>query len=237
MQYAVDTETDHAHVALRFEVDVRGALIERVLPEPVDDVDDVLVVGIELAVAGAHFDQLLEIVAQRGVGGALVARALDRLGQREELRGVLLDIERVGDHQLDQAARDARNLFFPFEIERVRRGHGQLGLGHVHREDVEACRVGGRHDVGHAGEVGFQWIDAEKRQLHLARHPFREPVQRQRAMRRMRRLQLALRHRHQRVHGRCGVVQNRRSLRVLLLGMGLVDDPVGHQPTEDMLQI
>jgi hypothetical protein len=41
-------------------VDVAGALLEGVLPQPVDDVDDVAVVGIELAVALAQLHQLLE---------------------------------------------------------------------------------------------------------------------------------------------------------------------------------
>jgi hypothetical protein len=51
MQHAVDAEAHQAHVAPRLDVDVAGALLEGVLPQPVDDVDDVAVVGVELAVA------------------------------------------------------------------------------------------------------------------------------------------------------------------------------------------
>ena len=50
-------------VAPRLDVDVGRALLERVLPQPVDDVDDMLVVGVELAVL-AELDQLLEIAAR-----------------------------------------------------------------------------------------------------------------------------------------------------------------------------
>ena len=51
VQHAVDAEAHVADVAPRLEVDVARALLERVLPQPVDDVDDVLVVGVELAAA------------------------------------------------------------------------------------------------------------------------------------------------------------------------------------------
>ena len=53
-------------VAARLDVDVGRALLERVLPQPVDDVDDVLVVGVEVAVL-AELDQLLEIARERDV--------------------------------------------------------------------------------------------------------------------------------------------------------------------------
>jgi len=59
MQHAIDAEAHLSCVAARLEVDVRGALIECVLPQPVDDVDDVLVVGVDAA-ARAQLDQLID---------------------------------------------------------------------------------------------------------------------------------------------------------------------------------
>ena len=53
-------------VAPRLDVDVGRALLERVLPQPVDDVDDVLVVGVEMAVL-AELDELLEVAGEREV--------------------------------------------------------------------------------------------------------------------------------------------------------------------------
>src|SRR6266511_1785196 len=47
MQHAVDAETHDPGVATRLDVDVGRALLERVLPQPVDDVYYVLIVGIE----------------------------------------------------------------------------------------------------------------------------------------------------------------------------------------------
>jgi hypothetical protein len=66
MQHAVDAEAHDAEFAPRLDVDVAGALLEGVLPEPVDDVDDVLVVGVELACCCAQFDQLFEVRRQPG---------------------------------------------------------------------------------------------------------------------------------------------------------------------------
>ena len=46
MQHAIDAEAHHPRIASRLDVDVGGALFERVLPQPIDDVDDVLIVGV-----------------------------------------------------------------------------------------------------------------------------------------------------------------------------------------------
>ena len=48
-------------LAPRLDVDVARALVEGVLPQPVDDVDDVVVVGVELLAGLAQLDQLLEV--------------------------------------------------------------------------------------------------------------------------------------------------------------------------------
>ncbi len=64
VQHAVDAKAHDADVAPRLDVDVGGALLERVLPQPVDDVDDVLVVGVEVSVL-AQLDQLLEVARER----------------------------------------------------------------------------------------------------------------------------------------------------------------------------
>ena len=64
MQHAVDAEAHEPGVAARLDVDVGRALLERVLPQPVDDVDDVAVVGVELALL-AERDELLEIAGER----------------------------------------------------------------------------------------------------------------------------------------------------------------------------
>ena len=61
VQHAVDAEAHDALLAARLDVDVARALLEGVLPQPVDHAHDVRVVGVELLVALAELDQLLEV--------------------------------------------------------------------------------------------------------------------------------------------------------------------------------
>jgi hypothetical protein len=65
VQHAVDAKADHALLAPRLQVDVAGALVEGVLPQPVHHLDHALVVGVELRLR-AQLHQLLEA----GAGGA-----------------------------------------------------------------------------------------------------------------------------------------------------------------------
>src|SRR5690349_1293406 len=50
MQHAVDQEAHQSGIAARLDVNDGGALLECVLPQPVDDVDDVLIVRVEMSV-------------------------------------------------------------------------------------------------------------------------------------------------------------------------------------------
>jgi hypothetical protein len=61
MQHAIDPETHHPVIPARFEVDVAGALVERILHQPVDDGDHMLVVGVEVLAAAPQLDQLFEV--------------------------------------------------------------------------------------------------------------------------------------------------------------------------------
>ena len=95
---AVDAEAHGAHVPARLDVDVGGALLERVLPQPVHDVDDVLVVGVEVAMR-PELDELLEVAdGERTL--ALLVRALHRACEVEELADVAPDLDRIGEDEL-----------------------------------------------------------------------------------------------------------------------------------------
>jgi hypothetical protein len=146
VQHAVDAKAHEAHVAPRLDVDVGGALLERVLPQPVDDVDDVRVVGVEVAVA-AELDQLLE-VAQREVAlGRLPARA-SSTGEVEELAHVPPDVLRVAEDE----------LHLPLDHLRRSSAHARTNGSLVatvtsavdrDRQDAEALGVRVRHRLRH----------------------------------------------------------------------------------------
>jgi hypothetical protein len=68
VQHAVDAKTHRALLAARFDVDIAGALLEGVLEQPVDDVDDVRVVGVRLLIAGTEIEQLFEVAEVAALG-------------------------------------------------------------------------------------------------------------------------------------------------------------------------
>ncbi len=103
VQHAVDAEAHETDVAPRLDVDVRRALLERVLPQPVDDVDDVLVVRVEMAVP-AELDQLLEVARQREVAVRILLRALHRAREIEELADVAPDVGRIREARAESRA-------------------------------------------------------------------------------------------------------------------------------------
>ncbi|RMS03717.1 hypothetical protein ALP75_205130 [Pseudomonas syringae pv. actinidiae] len=93
-------------------MDVAGALLECVLEQPVDDVDDVRVVGVWLLVTGTELEQLLKVAH---VAHFLLRRigTADRLRQPEKLHRHALDVSRVGDHTLDLQLEHVRQVRFP----------------------------------------------------------------------------------------------------------------------------
>ncbi|MCY1414527.1 hypothetical protein D9M71_299800 [compost metagenome] len=160
MQHAVDAETHGALLAARLDVDVAGALLEGVLEQPVDDVDDVRVVGVRLLLAGAELEQLLEVA---DAADLLVHRAgaADRLGQAVELEGELLDVDRVGDHALDRALEHMGEVALPALHEGLGAGDGHRFAVDRHGEDLVALGEGEGHQRGDGGDVDLQRIDAQ----------------------------------------------------------------------------
>jgi len=58
VQHAVDAEPRNPDLAPRLEMDVAGALVERILKQPVDDVDHMRVVGLDLAASSTNCSKL-----------------------------------------------------------------------------------------------------------------------------------------------------------------------------------
>ena len=75
MQQPINAKAHPTLVAAGLDMDVAGSLAKGVLQQPVDDVDDMRVVGIRLLVAGAEAEQV-EIAMRRH----LFIRTADGLG-------------------------------------------------------------------------------------------------------------------------------------------------------------
>lgn len=159
VQHAVDAKPHGALLAARFDVDITGALLEGVLEQPVDNVDDVGVVGVRLLVAGAQVEQLFEIAQ---VARLLIDRggAADRFGQAIELHAQALDVHRVGDHPLDRQLEHVGQVGFPTVDVGLCAGDGDGVTIDRHRKDLVALGKGIGHQGCHGRDVDFQRVDA-----------------------------------------------------------------------------
>ncbi|KKD56798.1 hypothetical protein VM57_19575 [Stenotrophomonas maltophilia] len=158
-------------------MDVRGALFVGVLQQPVDDVHDVLVVGIDVAGA-AQLHQLLE-AGQGGAGLAahIATGAAHRAGHPVELHGVTVQVQRVDHRQLDAAAGQVLQVTTPFLHQRLAGGY-QHALGiHRQRQEAVAAGVGMRHQRGHRSDVHPGRVDAQVTAAGALRQPLGQAFQ------------------------------------------------------------
>ena len=86
MQHPIDAKTHDTLVASRLHVDITGTLFEGVLKQPVDDIDYMAIIGIELA-ALAQLSELLQVLHTACLSRAIktAAGTLDRTRQCVEL--------------------------------------------------------------------------------------------------------------------------------------------------------
>ncbi len=152
-------------------MNITGALVERVLQQPVDDIDHVLVIGIQLAGAPQlhQLFQVLDIAGRRVAGGL---RADDRARYRVELEQVAADVFRVRDDDTEFLAMNPAQLLHPFPVVGLCRRDGNRGVIDPDRQHVEPGRVGIGHDFRHGFYVDLQRIDTLVRQSDPAGQPF-----------------------------------------------------------------
>jgi len=170
VQHAVDAKAYRALLATRLDVDIAGSLLKGVLEQPVDDVDDVRVVGVRFLIAGAEVEKLLEIAdaADFLIG---TTGAADRLGQAVELDGEALNVARVGHHALDRPLEHVGQVGFPAVHEGLAAGDGDGAAVHRHCEDAVALGEGVGHQWGDGGDVDLQRVDAQIRLTGAFRQP------------------------------------------------------------------
>ena len=162
-------------------MDIRGALLERVLQKPVDDVDHMAVIDANFATL-AQLDELLEVeqaatvlVVHLGVIGAL-----DRSLHAPPFGQVTVHIERIGNDANNLAPGEVRDIVQPAHIERFRRGDGHAVFIDRHRQDPIALRVGVTDDLSDGRYVDPGRINTQIRQLGAISQPLRKYFQAQR---------------------------------------------------------
>ena len=229
VQHAVDAKAHLPGVAPRLDVDVGGALLERVLPEPVDDVDDVAVVGVELALL-AERDELLEVAGERHRALRGLLRLLHRAGEVVELAQVAPDVLRIGEDELHVELQDLLELVGPVADERLRRGHRQRRAGHLDRQDPVPFRVGVGHRLRDGREIDLQRIDVQVRHPELPGEPLDQPVERQKLPRPGGRVPVLVGDDLERMLGGPGPRAGQR------VGVGGRDEPVGDEQRQDFLE-
>ena len=159
MQHAINAKADHTLLTARLQMDVTGALVKRVLPQPVHHLNHALVVGIELLVGFAQFHQLFK------AGTATVAPSLagrpHRLGQGKKLRRVAVNVLRACQHAAHPAAGLALHLGHPVGNVGLSRCHHQFGGQYLHRQNLVALGIRSAHGVGHLAHIHLERIDAQ----------------------------------------------------------------------------
>ena len=169
VQHAVNAKADHALLTPGLQVNVAGALVKGVLPEPVHHLHHALVVGIELLVALVQLDQLFKAGRARPATG--LERGLDRFGQRKKLGGELGDLQRIGHHHAHAAPGLAFNLRNPVGNERLGGRNHQLARGDLHRQHLVPLGVHGGHAFGDLAHVDLERVYAQIAQASPAGQP------------------------------------------------------------------
>ncbi len=142
MQHAVDAVAD-PHVALGgLDVDVGGAVADRLVDEEVHEPHDrCLVVDLGEAV------EVVGLLLGREVRGEVVQLALGPV----DLVDPGVDVAAVGDGEPDPAAGQSDQVVLELDV---------AGLAGAHRDDELAVVEGERQYAGTAGELGRQQVTA-----------------------------------------------------------------------------
>ena len=174
VQHAVNAKTDHALLAPRLQVNIAGALVKSVLPEPVHHLHHALVIGVDLLVALAQFHQLLK-TGTAAVAARLVS-GLDRFRESEKFGGVALNLQRTGQHPAHRAARLALHFGDPVDDEGFRHSHHQFSRADQHWQDLVALGKSCAHGVSHLADIDLERVDAQVVESGAPGQPLREQL-------------------------------------------------------------
>ncbi len=135
VQNTVDPEPHIALLAARLDVNIAGALVERILQQPVDQIDHMLIVGVQIG-AFTQLDQLFEILAFRRAAIVMGLRAFQRLGKVIKLVQIALDLVRIGKHAANFALMHFRQIELPGADEGLCGGYDNFVGVDFDRQDI-----------------------------------------------------------------------------------------------------
>ena len=221
MQHAVDPKAHEADFAPRLDVNVRRALFEGVLPQPIDDAHDMLIVGIKMSMF-AQLDQLFEIACEIEVALRRVLRALHRARQVVELAQIALDVLRIAEDELDVELEDLLELLGEAPHERLAGGDRERHPIDRDRENAKTLRVRVAHRGRYRAKIDLQWIDMKIRDVKLAGEPFDQPLERHQLVGCAYRLPFLIGDRLERV------LEAQRARACKLVGVDACNESIGH---------
>lgn len=174
VQQAIDAIAQVPLVAAWLQMDVAGALVDRVVQQPVDDMHDVRVIRTGLHVAFAQLQPLLKLAKAVRL---LMMRALHRLGQALEGFTGLTQLHRACEHPPYGSSKAQGKIGLPAALIGLCAGHGDARGVSRHDENAVVLRKGRRHQLSHLLQVDLQRIDTQIGQTRLGSQPLAKPIQ------------------------------------------------------------
>ena len=154
VQHTVNAKANGGNVPAGLEMNIAGALVKRVLPKPVDQMDDVMIVCIKRTPGLAELNELLKITDAAG-GTLLFFAPLDRAGQVIKLTHIARDIERIGHHHLNIQAQHVAQITLPACYKRLAGCNNRVAAIYLYRQDIALGCVLGRHHFGDRAHIYF----------------------------------------------------------------------------------
>ena len=132
MKNTVDPKPYYRRITTRLDMDIRGALIESVLPQPIHQRHDVMIVGVQRAARLAQLNELFEIV-YLGQAAIRFLGTFDRTRQVIELADIAADVQRARQHHFDVVLQHVAQLALPCAQVRLARSDHDIPASRFHR--------------------------------------------------------------------------------------------------------
>ncbi len=140
-------------------MDITGALLKGILKEPIDNIYDVLVVGIRL-LHRAQFKHRLQVSRRsRTLHAPGSVRATHGARHRIKLCGMARNFSGISEHPANRFAQHMLQVCFPDSDVRVAAGDYHLIFCYLNRENTVALSECSGHHLGNGTQVYFQRVN------------------------------------------------------------------------------